>query len=305
MNSEERKKLKELSLKRDKLHDLSRLQKIIKDPKSMIPFSFYWLIAKYVRPIKVNYKTLWGEKMRFYIPEGQEIMTYGFFEIYLFNFLINFVQEGDIVVDIGAHVGIYTKLMSRLVGDSGRVYAFEPTYRTFNTLRENTRYDKNVVTNNFALLNEEKKIIFKDYGKKFSFFNGFKERNDDIGYKIPKPKDLEIQAIALDSYFQKNKIEVCKFIKIDAEGAESLILEGMDNILHNFRPVISIEVGWGEKTEKNNIDSINYLLNKDYFGFNLDKDGFLHKHIVKDTYTYDNLIFVHKDNIDELNYLIR
>lgn len=304
MNKEERERLKEKAIKRDGLASLSKFKRVIKDPKIFFQFFIFWFIGKYIRPIKIKCKTLWGDKISFYVPEGSILVSKGFFELNLFNFMLNLVKEGDIVIDIGAHVGSYTKLLSRLVGDSGRIYAFEPTYRTFKTLWNNTRYDKNIITNNFALLNEQKEISFEDYGPRYSYFNGFKKREAE-GVSLLKSKKIKVRAITLDGYFLKNKIDRCDFIKIDAEGAESLILIGASNVLDKIRPVISIEVGGGEEWTKNNRDSIKILQAKDYVGYEMNVDGFLSLHTPKDLYLYDNLIFVPKEKLVKIKDILK
>src|SRR5207253_6545315 len=48
------------------------------------------------------------------------------------------VREGDVVLDIGANIGYYTLVFAELVGDSGRVFAFEPEPANFALLSENT-----------------------------------------------------------------------------------------------------------------------------------------------------------------------
>lgn len=304
MNKEERENLKKKAIKRDDLANLSKYKRVIKDPKIFFQFFIFWFIGKYIKPVKIKHKTLWGDKMTFYVPEGQILVSKGFFEINLFNFMLNFVKEGDFVMDIGAHVGSYTKLLSKLVGDSGKVYAFEPTPRTFKTLWNNTRYDKNVITNNFALLNEKKEIFFEDYGPGYSYFNGFKKREAKEISSL-KSKEIKVEAITLDSYFFKNKIDRCNFIKIDAEGAESLILEGAANILENVRPVISVEVGEGKEWQKNNQDSIKLLQARDYIGYEIDKNGLISPSTPKDLYILDNLIFVPREKISQIKDLIK
>lgn len=303
MDQEERIKLKKIAIKKESLNVLSKWKIVFRDPKTVVCFFIPWFIGKYIKPIKIKYKTLWGDRIRFYTPEGNTILAKGFFELNLFNFFLNFIKEGDIFVDIGAHVGIYTKLNSRLVGDSGKVYSFEPTPRTFKTLWENTRYDKNIIANNFALLDQEKEISFEDYGPKYSAYNGFKKRTLE-GVSALESKNINVSATTLDNYFKKNEIKRCNFIKIDAEGAESLILKGMNDILDTLKPVVSIEVGGGEEWQKNNQDSISYLLSKNYLVFNLDDNGFLHSHIPENMYLYDNLIFIHKEQVDLINHLI-
>lgn len=303
MNKEERENLKKIAIKRDTLSQLSKWERAVRDPKVFFNFFIYWFIAKYIKPIKITLKTLWGNKIKFYLPEGNVLISKGFFELNLFNFFLNFIKEGDIVIDIGAHIGSYTKLNSKLVGDSGRVYSFEPTPRTFKTLLENTKNDKNIITNNFALLNEEKEIDFEDYGLKYSYYNGFKRRTNKYVINL-KSKKIKIKANTLDSYFKKNKIERCDFIKIDVEGAESLVLKGMNQILDNIKPIISIEVGGGEEWKQNNSDSIDFLSNKNYKLFSINQEGFLISETKKDFYEYDNLILVPEEKINSINYLI-
>ena len=132
MNINDRNTLKGKIISRNTLYELqgSRLKRLLKDPLR----TFYFYVQQsigYIRPFKVTYTTLWGSKMRFFLPEGGMVYYYGFWEANLTNFFINFLKEGDVFIDIGAHVGYYSVLASDLVGASGKVYAFEPTPRTF------------------------------------------------------------------------------------------------------------------------------------------------------------------------------
>ena len=107
------------------------------------------------------------------------VFYYGFFEANLSNFFINFLKEGDVFLDIGAHVGYYSILASDLVGESGQVISFEPTPRTFASLSENASRKNNIKVYNNAVLDEEIEIEFFDYGPKYSAFNSFKKRESD------------------------------------------------------------------------------------------------------------------------------
>lgn len=138
MTKQERKALKLKILKRYELYKLnhSRFKRLLKDPLRMFVFYIFAFFAR-IMPYKIRAKTLWGDTMTYYLPEGQAILCYGFFEANLTIFLINFLKEGDCFIDVGAHVGYYTVLASKLVGDGGNVHSFEPTPRTFNSLKEN------------------------------------------------------------------------------------------------------------------------------------------------------------------------
>ena len=298
MNNEERSKLKSKILKRYELYAIgsSRWQRLLKDP--IRTFIFYILAAvARIQPYRIKAKTLWGDNMTYFLPEGQAILYYGFFEANLTIFLINFLKKGDCFVDIGAHVGYYSVLSSDLVEESGSVHSFEPTPRTFNSLKLNTENKKNVKINNFAVLNEEKEISFIDYGPKFSAFNGFKDRtSDDTEFLRNDGVEIKVNTIIIDDYCKKNDIKPT-FIKIDAEGAEHLILKGMDYVMNVLQPVISIEVAGGDEWKDNCHDSIDILVANNYIAYECDLDGKLSHHQTKENYLYDNLIFIHKDKV--------
>ena len=52
--------------------------------------------------------------------------------------LKQYVKKGDIVLDIGANIGFYTKILAELVGENGKVYAFEPDKTNFSYLMKNS-----------------------------------------------------------------------------------------------------------------------------------------------------------------------
>lgn len=122
------------------------------------------------------------------------------------------IRYGDLVLDVGANIGYYTMLMSKIVGDSGKVYAFEPEPKNFEILQKNIKINniKNVIIEKFALSDKIGKSylqISKDSGQ---------HRLSDSG--------LETQTTTIDNYFGNKKID---FIKMDAEGSEYNIFKGM------------------------------------------------------------------------------
>ena len=304
MNTEQRKLVKNKVLKNYELYKLqySRIKRILKSPLKTIPY-FIMIYFAYKKPFKVNYKTLWGDKMSFYLPEGNAIYYYGFFEANLTNFLLNYIKEGDVILDVGAHVGYYTMLTSKLIGDKGQVHSFEPTPRTFNTLKENTKEKNNVTVNNNAVLDHETEIEFVDYGPKFSAFNSFQKRTSDEMKFLSEPEKIKVKTVSLDKYCD-NKNIIPDFIKIDAEGAEYLILEAMKNIIDNKKPLITIEVAGEDEWKDNCSKSISLLQNHGYIAYEINLNGNVKKHSQKETYSYDNLLFVHPDKMDRLKEFI-
>lgn len=305
MNNQERKNLKNKILKRHKLFELgkSKIARLLKDPFRTFVFYLIAIIAR-IKPFRVTAKTLWGDKMSYYLPEGQAIFYYGFFEANLSNFFINFIKEGDVFFDVGAHVGFYSALASSLVGSSGEVHSFEPTPRTFESLRRNTCKKNNVKINNFAVYNNSMGISFFDFGPKFSAFNSFKNREDkSIKYITKNKKEIKVKTIVLDEYCLEGNLKP-SLIKIDAEGAEYLILDGMSMILKNIRPVITIEVAGEDEWRYNCSKSIEILLSNYYSIFEIDLFGNLKNHKVKDSYLYDNLVFIPTEKLSDFKSLI-
>lgn len=190
--------------------------------------------------------TFWGDRMHVTFPDYRSIYHHGLIdgrELPVENFLVQFLQEGNVCIDVGANVGFYTLLSSALVGESGKVYAFEPTPRTFAILSQNSADRKNVTRVNVALMDTEGKRDLIDYGTLKSGLNsvlsnsGFSEEvQDGIESTV-----LSIEATTLDSYCLNHHIQPT-FIKIDTEGAEEMVLKGGRKTLATHHPVLIIEV---------------------------------------------------------------
>ena len=140
------------------------------------------------------------------------------------------IKKGDTVIDIGANIGYYTILFSKLVGKKGKVIAFEPEPSNFKLLKENIEINncKNVVPFNVALSDSK--------GKKELYFNP--ENRGGCSLKNKNLKNvLKVRTMPLDDIIKK-----ANFIKIDVEGAEAEVLEGADKILKQNNLILMIEV---------------------------------------------------------------
>ncbi|OGY46292.1 MAG: hypothetical protein A2840_02385 [Candidatus Buchananbacteria bacterium RIFCSPHIGHO2_01_FULL_47_11b] len=186
-------------------------------------------------------RTFWGDHMKVVFPDYRSIYHHGLIdgrELPVENFLIQFLQEGDVCIDVGANVGFYTLLASTLVGESGKVHAFEPTPRTFNILMTNSIKKKNVVRVNAALMETEGKRNLVDYGAEKSGLNTIFPTSSHEGVQ---PNLLSVKTTTLDSYCLSHHIRPT-FIKIDTEGAEEMVLKGSHKILTAHHPALIIEV---------------------------------------------------------------
>lgn len=203
----------------------------------------FWkiLIALGLHGSFLEARTFWGDRIQVTFPDYRSIYHHGLIdgrELPVENFLVQFLKEGDVCLDVGANVGFYTLLTSSLVGEGGKVYAFEPTPRTFDILRKNSTGKKNVTHINAALMEAEGKRDLADYGAEKSGLNTILPTSSPDGIS---PVMFSVEATTLDSYCLSHDIRPT-FIKIDTEGAEEMVLKGGLKTLAAHHPVLIIEV---------------------------------------------------------------
>jgi len=152
--------------------------------------------------------------------------------------LARWVQRGDTVLDIGANLGIYSAKFSQLVGADGHVFAFEPIPRRFEILCSNSKLfpHRNVTLINAAASDKA------DYVKLEvpSFENGIKaftraSINQDSGVSSDS---ISAFSLKVDSIGIPGPIG---FVKIDVEGHELQVLNGMKNTLTKDGPTLVVE----------------------------------------------------------------
>jgi FkbM family methyltransferase len=157
-------------------------------------------------------------------------------------FLKKFLRKGDCCIDIGAHLGYFTLEMSRLVSDTGKVYAIEPMSKFYQTLeallkKENIR---NVDLRQLAMGGEgewvEMGIPQVDKIKKFAYAR-VKESNTYLEYVESEKVKNEYG----DSLF--SDLASLDFIKCDVEGLEVSVFSRMLQTLARYRPVLLCELG--------------------------------------------------------------
>jgi FkbM family methyltransferase len=141
-------------------------------------------------------------------------------------------KQGDVVVDVGAHIGRYALIGSKRVGPSGKVVAIEANPDNFNMLNRNVKLNQltNMLTLNYAVFSEETKIKLYVTSDKLdpTIYNTIL-----LNRAIYKEKFVEVDANTLDNLLRQNgvKAEDVNWVKIDVEGAELEVLKGATNVL--------------------------------------------------------------------------
>jgi FkbM family methyltransferase len=156
------------------------------------------------------------------------------------RFVEKFLEPGMVVLDIGAHHGLYTLLASRRIGSAGKVIAFEPSPRERRLLGRNLRLNgsSNVRVESYALGSSQSKADL------------FLVEGGEDGCNSLRPpvvsgttKTVSVNVISLDDYLLKSGIESIDFVKLDVEGGELEVLRGATNLINGrARPVFFVEV---------------------------------------------------------------
>lgn len=170
-----------------------------------------------------------GEPIRFpprwsrYYPENYEPAT--------FLFLKKHCTTGQTVLDIGAHLGLFSVVMARLVGPEGRVFCFEPTERTRRALQRTIRLnhcEDIVEVRSEAVTQTTGTAIFHQTGEILSNANS-------LIHTDRSRHGTKVNTISVDGFVRDRKLQIgC--MKIDVEGAEIDLLRGAADTFLRLRP---------------------------------------------------------------------
>lgn len=149
------------------------------------------------------------------------------------EFMKSVLKKGDVVIDCGANVGIFSLLASRLVAEKGKVYSFEPAFHAFKILKKKASSHRNIIPINLALSDRQEQRML-NIG-----IEGTSEGNSFLNSSELSNKEL-VKTTTLDEYF-KNHTRKTKLIKIDVEGLEAEIIRGGSKLIKRDRPYICFE----------------------------------------------------------------
>jgi len=195
----------------------------------------------------------WHRDLRIGLNLGNElsrsVFVEGIYEPNEFVWMTNFLQPGMVVIDIGAHEGMYTLFASRCVEGGGHIWSIEPSSRERGYLRRNVR--RNLLEN----------VTILDVAVGASDGQAMLQLADDVR----SGRNTITGAVAIHSQgIRSENVDVrsldhlavihqwirIDLIKIDTEGAELDILRGAREVITRFRPAIMLEVPQGRPTQQ-------------------------------------------------------
>ena len=136
----------------------------------------------------------------------------------------NILKKGDVALDVGANIGYYVLIESKLIGEKGRVYAVEPVLGNFRLLVKNVKLNSLTNVSTYQL-------AFGDYDGKNEIY--ISEHSNLCRMKTYSAKDIvgtqEVQMETIDTFLQDK--EIPKLIRMDVKGYEYEIIKGMTQTL--------------------------------------------------------------------------
>jgi FkbM family methyltransferase len=151
------------------------------------------------------------------------------------NAIFSFIKEGDIVLDIGAHIGTFSIPIAQKVGSKGHIHSFEAFNQNYDLLNENIKNNKltNRISTYFGVVTDQSRC-----------YRPFFDQNNSGGtYFIQESSDETTQtnSIVPDQIIDQDGPPI-SFIKIDVEGMEIDVLHACKKIIEKYKPILYMEI---------------------------------------------------------------
>jgi FkbM family methyltransferase len=201
-----------------------------------------WRVRCLLRKPAIMNLPEWNVRM-FLPPEWRGIakLVFAFRENYEREliYLSKILSPGNVFIDVGANIGIYSLAASRLVGETGRVLAFEPSVQSLPVLERNIGLNRLTNVRTFPV------ALAQNSGRAW-LHRGPNPSLNSLGKDPSWKEDGEaIVTETLDKALNRAGIHRVSVIKMDVQGAEELVLRGARETLSSEHPVIIFEV-WPE-----------------------------------------------------------
>ena len=185
------------------------------------------------RPFETTTSTRDGLRMRIRLPDQiqERIYLFGVWEPAITRFVKGRLKPGDLFVDIGANVGYYSLFAAKLVGSEGRVIAVEASPTIARTLEQNVALNRltNVELVRAAVADRRKTVpMFAagNSGQSTTIVSTAERR----GYQL----EAQIEAYPLHELIDFERLRRARLIKVDVEGAEAQLFDGIQPFLSSF-----------------------------------------------------------------------
>jgi len=225
---------------------------------------YHWLARKaYLVPEFKPHKDKWGNEFFLspYLFIDRHIIAFGYYDLNLDLCLQGNVKPGMVTMDIGANIGTVTIHMAKLVKSYGVVHAFEPVPPILERLNGHVKLNKMedvVRIHPIALSNGigKMEVVYADEMTENQGMGSIANTDNEV-----VSLRCEIPTTTIDDFVRKNGVSHIDFIKIDIQGAETLLLEGGKDVFGRMSLDLLIEVSPSDLCfiSKNSVDLMQML----------------------------------------------
>lgn len=154
------------------------------------------------------------------------------------------VRKGNVVFDIGANFGLFTRFLSEAVGSGGKVFSFEPTPDMFAVLSNSSRKlgFGNVSCLNLAVSDHPGQATMSIPIRHDGSRNHYEASLEKGACRGGDVDSFTTEMVTLDGFCESHRLDRVDFIKCDVEGHEISVLRGAREMIAKFRPAILLEV---------------------------------------------------------------
>lgn len=299
-------KLLDILDKKEKIIKGYKWQRLLHNPLPYLSAIFYnRLKGRFLAKGKrLKVPTFFSEQMDILLPAATDIFIMGLkthdSEIRLTRFLIQNLEEGDIFADVGAHYGFFSLLAAKLVGLQGQVFSFDASAASFDVLTANTALYSNISAIHAAVGAEQgKELTFFEFPVLFSEYNTrFAEQYEGEDWAAGvKATAIKVSSVRLDDFFREMNV-FPKIIKIDVEGAELEVIEGLQDTLARESSALVLEFSTDERKNRVHWEALAYLSRINYHPYLITKEGGVQPALQLEAYLgelgleSDNLVFL-------------
>jgi len=166
---------------------------------------------------------------------ANSLLTLGGWEKLETEIFLSLLKPDMTVVDVGAHVGYYTLLAAKRVK---QVFCFEPDPETFGLL------NRSIQVNGYSNVRCFQKAVSDKTGLAHFHIDSEAWANSLCSDNVGNPVNhLEVETISLDELYESGALgDRVDLLKIDAQGAEALVLDGAKKLLSSCRPIVFLEL---------------------------------------------------------------
>lgn len=153
--------------------------------------------------------------------------------------MARYLNSGDVFYDIGANVGFFSLIAARMVGSSGKVYAFEPVPTNAAVVRRNARL------NNLQNITVYEKAVSSSPGKGELLLaehpGGAMLATAGATMNSASRGAITVDLVSIDEMIAQKALTPPSLVKVDVEGVELDVLRGMSESIKQFKPIVIYE----------------------------------------------------------------